>query len=160
MQVIRNFIKNPKVFNDIQSTLMGNNFPWYFSDFVASPEDNEDYYFLHSLYDSNKQLSEYFGQIAMPILGSLNFNYLIRARTNLYTKHPTNEKSDLHRDSPEPHTVALFYVNTCNGYTQFADGTKIKSEANKIVIFNGKNLHSSVAQTDTKSRICINFNLN
>jgi hypothetical protein len=144
MQVIRNFIENKRVFNELKSTLTGTNFPWYFCGCVGSPEDTKDFYFLHALYDSDKQLSDWFNKIT---------------RANLYTKHSAHENSTMHRDSPEPHTVALFYVNTCNGYTEFADGTKIKSEENKIVIFNGSNYHSSVTQTDTKQRICININI-
>ena len=159
MQVIRNFIENKRVFNELKSTLTGTNFPWYFCGCVGSPEDTKDFYFLRALYDSDKQLSDWFNKITSPILGRLNYNYLIRARANLYTKHSAHENSTMHRDSPEPHTVALFYVNTCNGYTEFADGTKIKSEENKIVIFNGSNYHSSVTQTDTKQRICININI-
>lgn len=159
MQVIKNFIKNKNIFNNIKSTLMGENFPWFFSDSVGHQQDKKDFYFRHSFYESNKQMSNYCNQIVSPILGRLKYNYLLRARANLYTKHHKNEEGEFHIDSNEPHTVALFYVNSCNGYTKFQDGTKIMSEENKMIIFNGNMFHSSVTQTDTKQRIIININI-
>tara|TARA_Y100001938_G_C7894578_1_gene331475 strand:+ start:41 stop:523 length:483 start_codon:yes stop_codon:yes gene_type:complete len=159
MQIIRNFIKNQKVLNELTALLSGCDFPWYYSNVVGDKKDTKDFYFFHHLYENNKQLSPFFNQVASPILGRLNYNYLLRARTNLYTLHSEHIPSTWHTDDKEPHTVALFYLNTCNGYTIFKDGTKIKSEANKIVIFNGNTYHSSVTQTDTKRRIVINFNL-
>ena len=53
---------------------------------------------------------------------------------------------------------AVFFLNNCDGYCRIKD-KKVYSENNKIVIFNGSNYHSSVTQTDTKQRICININI-
>ena len=54
--------------------------------------------------------------------------------------------------------TAIYYVNTCNGYTEFEDGTKVESVANRLALFSGKLIHRGVRQTDTKSRCVINFN--
>ena len=54
--------------------------------------------------------------------------------------------------------TAIYYVNTCNGYTEFEDGTKVESVANRLALFSGKLSHRGVRQTDTKSRCVINFN--
>ena len=54
--------------------------------------------------------------------------------------------------------TAIYYVNTCNGYTEFDDGTKVESVANRLALFSGKLSHRGVRQTDTKSRCVINFN--
>ena len=58
----------------------------------------------------------------------------------------------------EDMTTGIYYVNTCNGYTEFEDGTIVNSVENRFVSFPGKTLHRGVSQTDTKARIVINFN--
>ena len=45
MKVISNFLKNKEVFKDIQNTLLGNTFPYYYNDNTAGPEDKSDYFF-------------------------------------------------------------------------------------------------------------------
>ena len=53
--------------------------------------------------------------------------------------------------------VAVYYVNTNNGYTIFKN-KKIKSEKNKIVIFDGNTKHKVKYQTDKDTRMVINCN--
>ena len=66
----------------------------------------------------------------------------------------------MHRDYAYPHQVALFSLNTCNGYTYFEDTKeKVPSIANQLVIFDGNRNHCSVAQTDENLRINININI-
>ena len=65
----------------------------------------------------------------------------------------------MHVDMPDPHTVALFSVNTNNGYTLFENGDKIASVENQLVIFDGSIKHCSVAQTDKNLRLNININV-
>ena len=55
-------------------------------------------------------------------------------------------------------TTGIYYLNTCNGYTEFEDGTIVNSVENRFVSFPGNTLHRGVSQTDTKVRIVINFN--
>ena len=44
---------------------------------------------------------------------------------------------DFHLDNPNNKDIkiAIFYINTNNGFTEFEDGNKILSEENKLVIF-------------------------
>ena len=68
-------------------------------------------------------------------------------------------RSGFHIDFHYEHSrTAIFYVNTNNGYTEFEDGTKVESVANRFVSFAGDLLHRGVSQTDTKERVVINFN--
>ena len=55
-------------------------------------------------------------------------------------------------------TTGIYYLNTCNGYTEFEDGTIVNSVANRFVSFPAFTKHRGVSQTDTKTRIVINFN--
>ena len=65
----------------------------------------------------------------------------------------------MHTDLPEKHQVALYSVNTNNGYTLFENGDKAPSVENQLVLFDGSLKHCSVAQTDENLRINININL-
>ena len=55
-------------------------------------------------------------------------------------------------------STSIFYVNTCNGYTHFEDGTKVDSVANRLITFPTQTKHGGACCTDTVARIVINFN--
>ena len=55
-------------------------------------------------------------------------------------------------------TTSIFYVNTCNGYTYFEDGSKVESVANRMVIFPNGTKHAGTTCSDRPGRIVINFN--
>jgi len=84
---------------------------------------------------------------------------LVNIRANLCLKRPM--KSNWHIDfdklklTPKSKT-AIYYVNTNNGYTIFKN-KKIRSEANKMIVFNGDTMHKVKYQTDKDARIVINF---
>ena len=50
-------------------------------------------------------------------------------------------------------------MNTNNGFTLFENGEKVKSVANRLMIFDGLEKHCSVVQTDETARYIININL-
>ena len=57
-----------------------------------------------------------------------------------------------------PQKTAIFYVNTNNGWTEFKKGGKVKSVANRIVIFDSQLYHQGYTCTDQKRRVVMNFN--
>ena len=64
----------------------------------------------------------------------------------------------LHIDYPYLHKIAVLYINSCDGYTKFEDGTKIDSIANRMLIFDGDTMHTSSTTTNEIARCNINFN--
>jgi|TARA_R100001530_G_scaffold127717_1_gene97025 hypothetical protein len=159
MQLIPNFLE-PEIFKKIKETVFSNEFPFYYSDQTGSLSDDSDFMFSHKFFSDNNQQSGYFSSVLMPILGKLSFNYLIRAKLNFYTKKNKFIYTEVHRDSEEPHTVALYSFNTNNGFTYFEDNReKVPSLENQLCLFNGLRRHCSVAQTDTKIRANININI-
>lgn len=157
MKIIKNFIKNKKAFNHIKDLLTSQAIPWYYSPHTSDLNDN--FFYCHILYEKGNQSSSLMNDVLFPILGKLNYSYLIRAKINFYVKQPTQIKTGMHVDYDFPHTVALFSLNTNNGYTLFENGTKIKSIENQLVLFDGSLKHCSVNQTDTNQRINININI-
>tara|TARA_Y100001938_G_scaffold124961_1_gene175439 strand:- start:425 stop:919 length:495 start_codon:yes stop_codon:yes gene_type:complete len=162
MQIIPNFIEDKEVQEDIKNTLsQRGEFPYFYNDVVGSPNDNSDFYFYHLLFHTDNNViepSQSFNNVLSPILGRLKFNYLIRAKVNLYTKKSEFIQTEMHIDNVIPHMVGLYSVNTNNGYTLFEDGTKVESIENQMVIFDGSIKHCSVSQTDTNVRVNININ--
>ena len=156
-KVLENFIKDKELFNKIKESVL--RFPFFYKQHVGGDEDKTDFCFIHLLYDNDKQNSEYFNTVVMPLLGRLNFNYLIRAKVNLYTKKDKFIETQFHVDYDDPHQVALYSLNTNNGYTLFEDGTKIPSVENQMILFDGSLRHASVAQTDSNVRVNININI-
>ena len=157
MKIIPNFLE-PNIFKKIKETIFSDQFPFYYSDQTGSLSDNSDFMFTHKFFSENNQQSGYFSSILMPILGKLNFNYLLRAKLNFYTRKNKFVYTEMHRDFDEPHTVALYSLNNNNGFTYFEDKTKIKSKENQMILFPGHIKHCSVMQRDTNLRINININ--
>jgi hypothetical protein len=160
MKLIKNFLPY-NTFKDIQKLLFSHSFPWYYSPCVAVRDDKDDpdYFFFHHLFDKVSGVnSSYLAQLVMPILGKLEFNDFLRAKINLFPRSKDHIQHKFHTDSDEQHWVALYSVNTNNGYTMFENGKKIKSEENTLCIFDGNLKHCSNTQTDEKIRININLN--
>lgn len=157
-KIIDNFLEK-NIFNNIKQILTSDKFCWYYQPTVGNKNDYTDFFFCHFLFENDQQVSPSFSNILMPILGKLNFNYLIRAKINLYTKKDKIIKTAFHKDFNEKHTVALYSVNTNNGHTLFKNNNKIYSKENQLIIFDGSLEHCSVAQTDEKIRINININI-
>ena len=159
IEVSDNFIKEKNIFKGIKDLLMSPEFPYYYNNKVADKKDNSDFYFSHRLYDNHQQTSSFFTKIVPPILAKLEFKQLYRAKVNCYTKKHKQIITKMHTDTPQKHMVALFSINTNNGYTLFENGDKILSVENQLVVFEGHLKHCSVAQTDKNIRVNINIDL-
>jgi hypothetical protein len=160
MQIIDNFL--PKdVFEHIKTVLFGNNFPWYYNDYVASEEKVDDlFYFSHIFYNTDLGFEQISGTFPLiePILKSIQPKELIRVKGNLYPALPEHRQDAFHKDYTFPHKGALYYLNTNNGYTLFEDGTKVDAVENRILFFDPTIPHASTRCTDGKIRVNINFN--
>ena len=95
----------------------------------------------------------------------LGVSRLERIKANLNPKTFFHRKGGFHTDQrslsegvPQHQKTAVFYVNTNNGWTEFKKGGKVKSVANRIVIFDSNLEHTGVTCTDEKRRVVINFN--
>ena len=112
-----------------------------------------------------KNRSSYF-EILEPILVKIDPISLWRAKANLITKTPNIVENSYHIDmlflksekKIKQWTTSIFYINTNNGYTEFEDGTKVESVANRMVTFPGNIEHRGTSCTDKKIRVVINFN--
>ena len=136
---------------------------WYYNDFINSPMDDDSDYnfqFVHPIYhyDESKTKSPY-KKLIDPILSKLNVEVLLRMKFNMNIR--TNEiiESNFHVDLDlNTYKIAIFYLNSNDGYTLFECGKKIESVANRVVIFDGKLKHCGTSCTNQKNRIVLNIN--
>ena len=154
---INNFLEKTKI-DKIKNIITSSNFAWYYLDSTATIKDKSNFLFTHILYEDEQIKSNFYNLIVEPILKKLNKNNITRAKLNFYTKREKQIKTKFHIDRKDNHTVALFSLNTNNGYTDFKNGKKIKSIKNKLVLFPGNLEHRSVNQTDKDYRINLNIN--
>ena len=104
----------------------------------------------------------YFEKIT-PLLVKINPISLWRIKANLLTRTPNIIENTFHIDGadlPEEKlkqlTTSIFYMNTNNGYTEFEDGTKVESVANRFVTFPTTTKHRGTSCTDKKTRVLMN----
>ncbi len=144
-------------------------FPWYFRNSTSySPKNDVDtitnYQFVHNFFAAHQCLSPYYDNL-VPIFEKLGVKALLRCKANMQMRTHEIVERELHQDRPnncnpdeDPYTIAVYYLNTNNGYTRFEDGTKVESVANRMAIFSPKLKHSSSTCTDQKRRIILNMN--
>lgn len=158
MQQIENFL-DKEDYNKILDAATSDSLSWYYTDSVILEDKNKnDFMLSHVLYWDNKINSDYYNTFVLPIMSKIKHQNILRAKVNFYTKREKQYKHGFHVDGSNPHVVALYSINTNNGYTEFVNGNKFRSIANSLILFNGNIKHRSVNQTDTKQRLNININ--
>ena len=154
MNIYKNFV-DKKICKQIKENMLGANFPWFY----RKSQTGKDSSFLYHVFYTDDKINSDLYSLIEPLVKKLNPEKLINIRANLCLKRPM--KSNWHSDFDNlkltfKSKTAIYYVNTNNGYTVFKN-KKVKSEANKMVIFNGNTRHKVKYQTDRDTRIVINF---
>ena len=169
MKVIDNFIPK-KDFDELSAKIMGNYFPWFYYDTIVSDLDKgkigNQFFHMHMLYDNDRPTFKTSWEIMDPILRILQeledlnvrMKTLIRVKVNSFPNQGKLIEHGMHKDFPFPCRACLFSMNTCDGYTKFADGTKVDSVANRAILFDPNIEHTSTSTTNDTRRVNINFN--
>jgi repressor of nif and glnA expression len=164
MKIEDNFLDQEK-FNVLQNFMLGDNFSWFYkSSVVYKNEITDKFGFIHGFYNNGTSDSPYI-EILNPILEIDKPISLLRIKANLLTRTSSIDEQTFHTDISsmseeklKQWTIAIFYVNTNNGYTEFEDGTKVESIANRFITFPANMKHRGTSCTDEKTRVVINFN--
>jgi hypothetical protein len=162
MEIIDDFLEQ-KDFDELQNMVMGTGILWIYLDAIDHKTEKDKFQFIHSFYN-NVHLPSPVIKILNPILEIINPVSIWRIKANLLTRTPKIVENKFHVDlkmseeKQKQWTTSIFYVNTNNGYTEFEDGTKVESVANRIVTFPANMKHRGTSCTDEKTRVVINFN--
>ena len=174
MNVVDNFLDKSEydtLYNHIIGSTVTQQFPWYFnSKKIDDVNIDYNFQFVHNVIQNGKIDSPVTFEVLKPLLNKLKPKGLIRIKLNLTTKTSKIIKYPLHRDinvkdekdieqlKKDNYKVAIFYMNSNNGYTYFEDGKKVKSVANRLLKFDNVMLHSGTTCTDENQRVVININ--
>ena len=171
-----NFI-DQKNFEKIQTLMLGTELDWHYYDGIVygergpdgklsfpRDEDKDKFQFVHICYIGYAPLTPLVKDLD-PILAKIKPISILRIKANLLTRTSNIIENLFHVDTRglpkeklKQWTTSIFYVNTNNGYTEFEDGTKVESVANRLVSFSGDIKHRGTSCTDEKIRVVINFN--
>jgi hypothetical protein len=158
-EIIDNFL--PKEDHDFMvRVILGEpEFPFYLKHGVSYLNNSKDgCYFTHLFFNIDKGESYSFFMLK-PILDRIKPVGLLRSQCNLYSKTFFRKRHSMHTDFEQNHKGILYYLNDNNGFTILHDGTKIKSVANRALLFNPSLPHCSTTCTDAlyRSNIIINY---
>ena len=164
--IINDNFLSPQDFETIRNEVTAVEFQWSFSQHVDHPEeDPTPGQFVHTAYYGSVPCSDFYNRLAPILEHKLDCCCLYRIKLNLQPRLPEPEFSTFHTDTDHweasraaQWTTSIFYVNTCNGYTELENGQKIESVENRLVSFPSNIEHRGVTQTDEQTRILINFN--
>ena len=153
MQTVDNFL-SAEEFNDLESRILGDHIDWYWNDGITHEGDGL-FQFTHTIFVDQSQKSPWpFLELFRSLL---NVNTWVRVKANLRPRTFFHRSAGYHTDCADM-TTAIYYPDTNNGWTQFKKGGKVKSVANRIVIFDSNLEHKGFSCTDANTRIVINFN--
>jgi hypothetical protein len=158
VQVIDNFLPK-EVFEPIQGFFLNKACPWYLANIIANnKQDGIYYYMVHNVYDEHSPSSEAFLLLNQLVMKYLKPISILRIKANLYPNQGKPlHKHHSHIDAPFKHKAAILSLNTCDGGTHIGDKF-VKSEENRIVIFDGSLPHSSTTCTDKQYRVNLGIN--
>ena len=160
MKIIDNFLEE-EYFNTLADLICSTDyeFAWFYGQYNRQHSDALQYFFTHMIYNKSVPQSSHFDlmkNLCSEIdAGGKGIKALLRIRANYFPNTSTLHEYEMHTDYEFSHTAALLSLNTCDGYTKIADGTKIDSVANRVVLFDAGEDHCSTTTTNAKAR----FNL-
>ena len=175
MNIVDNFLSKSE-YDKLYNCIFGKinytqQFPWFFNDTKIEGVDLDyNFQFVHNVIADSKIESPLVLEVLKPLLNKLKPKGVIRVKINLTTKTHKLIKYPLHRDinikdekdieqlKKDNYKIAIFYMNSNNGYTYFEDGKKVKSVANRLLKFDNVMYHSGTTCTDENQRVVININ--
>ena len=162
---IRDFMYLKELFFHHNTTWQAN---WQIGDGLeVSKKDNYDDWFLcHGIYRDSEPVSSAFNDVRTKLVDKIaqleqaDFAALTRIKANFYPHTSVVQEHLPHKDSMSARRWrgAIYCLNTCDGYTGFADGTKVESVENRLILFDSLQEHFSTSTSNAQARLNINVN--
>jgi len=168
-KIIDNFLSKEE-FAWVENMLWSPYFSWHFSNNINN-QDSYNYYFHHILRTETENVGSIIESVHFwgiwsrfqsninKIIGHNKNFHLMRVKANFYHRQSENIIHGYHKDIERVrNNVALFFLNTNNAKTYIKDVADVDAVANRVLLFNGNDLHASSSPTDVKGRITVNIN--
>lgn len=162
IKIIDNYLPE-KIMLDLENFLLSNNFPYYYvENIVLGFEKSDSFMFVHHLIENQQESSTVGNSITDMIMNNVPHKNILRSKINFYLNTNHLQLHDFHLDNPNDKDIkiAIFYINTNDGFTEFEDKSIVNSVRNRLVLFSGNLKHRSTNTTNKKYRINININYN
>jgi len=163
IKIIDNYLSE-KLMSDLEKFLLSNDFPYYYIENIVlgslGSKKSDSFMFVHHLIENEKESSTVGNSITNMIMSNVPHKNILRSKINFYLNTNYLQLHDFHLDNSDNKDIkiAIFYINTNNGFTEFEDNSIVKSVRNRLVLFPGNLKHRSTNTTDKKNRINININ--
>ena len=162
------------VFMTIYDMMMSTWFEWYYNQSVTHGNE-EDLYcrgqFVHTFYsrdqrsDKEKNILNVDGVMSqrmktlIPLSDHIGIKKPLKIKANQQLRTDKIERNPYHVDFTDlVCTTSVYYINTCDGYTQFMHGEHVQSKSNRLVTFPSYLKHAGTTCTDQKRRVVLNLN--
>ena len=156
IQIIDNFLPEEE-FKSIQSFMMGGEFRWFYGKGRVTEDDGE-FHMVHMFFQPEVGGNSEHLPIWNTFMNKVGAKKCERIKANLTFKTPTIETSPFHTDFADMKT-SVFYINTNNGYTEFENGVRVNSVANRVCIFDSNLFHCGTTHSEGgHQRVVVNFN--
>tara|TARA_B100001248_G_scaffold4838_1_gene3487 strand:+ start:1800 stop:2339 length:540 start_codon:yes stop_codon:yes gene_type:complete len=129
-------------------------------------DEYDNWFMTHLIYGDCRIYSSSFEEVQKRLITPLKnleetqFGFLTRIKINMYPHTHEVKEHMLHKDATHCNRLrgAIYCLNTCDGYTGFADGTKVESIENRLILFNSLEDHHSTSTSNAQVRLNININ--
>ena len=156
IEIIDDFLPEEE-FKTIQSFMMGGEFRWFYTEGRTTPDDGL-FLMIHMFFQPEVGSNSEHLPIWNNFMNKLEAKECIRIKANLTFKTPTIEPASFHYDYSQGKT-AVFYINTNDGYTEFENGVRVSSVANRVCIFDSNLNHRGTTHSEGgHQRVVVNLN--
>lgn len=157
-KVMDNFLPEDVFKNLSDLILTPGTFPFFYSNEIADGDD-PGIYFIHNLFADCFPTSPYYEAVMNPLIEHMGINTLHRSKVNAYLRTEKIVEHGRHVDVEGiPMNVAVFYVNSNDGFTRIDENNVVASVANRLLLLDGSVVHNSTTCTDQDLRVSININ--
>jgi hypothetical protein len=165
MKLVDDFL-DQRLFRAFLAAVTAESFPWELSQVNSqpaeglAPELNRQAVHGFFMRKSGLQFVSPYFDLVRPILFQLRPREVLKVKLNRTGRQESHLEYGMHVDTRRPGaTTAVLYLNTNNGYTLFADGRRVESVANRLVMFDASLRHTGVSCTDAPGRLILNINV-
>ena len=175
IEVFDNFL--PKTYHkELLEILNGPDFPWFYNSNISDEEEEGSVYeygFSHTFWDTggmrNSEMAQFWKPGLLLIMDAISESQehtILRSRADMTMASPGPFVHGAHTDFDFDNIATLLYMNDSDGDTILysADGItgwteeRTSPKANRLIMFNGNDLHTGCSPSKTKNRIAINSN--
>lgn len=181
IKVIDNFINHTyhkEILNNLESPYTD----WYYQKNLSIGDDEgnpKSFGFNRWYFDENgwrpSPAVDFLKPLVFNIMDQVNSVQPIRVRADMTMQSDDNHKHQVHIDYPTPNITTIYYVNETDGNTIFYEERtndtekrydiknltikdEIEPKPNRLVIFDGFQLHTGCSPKNYSNRILINSN--